>query len=217
FSIKREKELYEDINHDLRTPLMVISTSIELLKSGELSSYQIEKLDMIDENSNKMKNLINELLFLNKNIISTNEEIEINIQDFLKNIVHNFSIIGNKKGVLINLETKSNFILKTNPLILDKLFGNIIKNAISYTNEGNINIIVEKNKISIKDTGIGIEKEDLNNIWNRFYRVEKSRNNKNGGFGLGLSIVKRIIEENNWKIEINSKIGIGTEFIIYFD
>ncbi|MDD4151948.1 MAG: histidine kinase dimerization/phospho-acceptor domain-containing protein, partial [Candidatus Gracilibacteria bacterium] len=93
FSIKREKELYEDINHDLRTPLMVISTSIELLKSGELSSYQIEKLDMIDENSNKMKNLINELLFLNKDIISTNEEIEINIQDFLKNIVHNFSII----------------------------------------------------------------------------------------------------------------------------
>lgn len=217
FSIKREKELYEDINHDLRTPLMVISTSIELLKSWELSSYQIEKLDMIDENSNKMKNLINELLFLNKNIISTNEEIEINIQDFLKNIVHNFSIIWNKKWVLINLETKSNFILKTNPLILDKLFWNIIKNAISYTNEWNINIIVEKNKISIKDTWIWIEKEDLNNIWNRFYRVEKSRNNKNWWFWLWLSIVKRIIEENNWKIEINSKIWIWTEFIIYFD
>jgi signal transduction histidine kinase len=72
--------LYEDINHDLRTPLMVISSSIELLRSGELTSYQIEKLDMIDDNSTKMKNLVNELLFLNKNIISTSDNIDVNMQ-----------------------------------------------------------------------------------------------------------------------------------------
>jgi signal transduction histidine kinase len=72
--------LYEDISHDLRTPLMVISSSIELLRAGELTPYQIEKLDMIEDNSTKMKNLVNELLFLNKNIISTSENIDVNMQ-----------------------------------------------------------------------------------------------------------------------------------------
>ncbi|MDD5213556.1 MAG: HAMP domain-containing sensor histidine kinase [Candidatus Gracilibacteria bacterium] len=216
-SIKREKELYEDINHDLRTPLMVISSSIELLKSGKLSTYQIEKLDMIEDNSTKMKNLVNELLFLNKNIISTSENIDVNMQLFLKNIIQNFSILRDKKGIPLILEVNENFILKTNPLILDKLIGNILKNAISYSERGGIFISVDKNKISIIDSGIGIEKKDLENIWNRFYRIEKSRNNKNGGFGLGLSIVKRILEENNWKIKINSEILVGTEFIIFFD
>ncbi len=216
-SIKREKELYEDINHDLRTPLMVISSSIELLKSWELSNYQIEKLDMIEDNSTKMKNLVNELLFLNKNIISTSENIDVNMQWFLKNIISNFKILRDKKWIPLILEINDNFTLKTNPLILDKLIWNIIKNAISYSEKWEILISVEKNKISIRDSWIWIEKEDLENIWNRFYRIEKSRNNKNWWFGLGLSIVKRIVEENKWKIKINSEIWIWTEFIIFFE
>lgn len=216
-SINREKELYEDINHDLRTPLMVISSSIELLRSGELTSYQIEKLDMIDDNSTKMKNLVNELLFLNKNIISTSDNIDVNMQWFLKNIISSFKLIRDKKWIPLILEVNENFTLKTNSLILDKLIWNILKNAISYSEKWEIIISLDKNKITIKDSWIWIEKEDLENIWNRFYRIEKSRNNKNWWFWLGLSIVKRIVEENNWEIKINSEIWIWTEFIIFFD
>jgi signal transduction histidine kinase len=164
-----------------------------------------------------MKNLVNELLFLNKNIISTSENIDVNMQWFLKNIISSFKLIRDKKWIPLILEVNENFTLKTNLLILDKLIWNILKNAISYSEKWEIIISLDKNKITIKDSWIWIEKEDLENIWNRFYRIEKSRNNKNWWFWLGLSIVKRIVEENNWEIKVNSEIWIWTEFIIFFD
>jgi signal transduction histidine kinase len=164
-----------------------------------------------------MKNLVNELLFLNKNIISTSDNIDVNMQWFLKNIISSFKLIRDKKWIPLILEVNENFTLKTNSLILDKLIWNILKNAISYSEKWEIIISLDKNKITIKDSWIWIEKEDLENIWNRFYRIEKSRNNKNWWFWLGLSIVKRIVEENNWEIKINSEIWIWTEFIIFFD
>jgi signal transduction histidine kinase len=164
-----------------------------------------------------MKNLVNELLFLNKNIISTSDNIDVNMQWFLKNIISSFKLIRDKKWIPLILEVNENFTLKTNSLILDKLIWNILKNAISYSEKWEIILSLDKNKITIKDSWIWIEKEDLENIWNRFYRIEKSRNNKNWWFWLGLSIVKRIVEENNWEIKINSEIWIWTEFIIFFD
>jgi signal transduction histidine kinase len=163
-----------------------------------------------------MENLINELLFLNKNIVSNNIEENIKVWTLIKNIVSNLKVIQDKKWISVNIEIKKDFKIFSNPFLLDKLFWNLIKNALFYTEKWSIKIIIDNKKVIIKDTWIWINKKDLENIWNRFYRAEKSRNNNFWWFWLWLSIVKKIIDENNWKINVKSEVWIWTEFIIEF-
>ena len=105
-----------------------------------------------------------------------------------------------------------------NPDRMKQLLINLLDNAIKYTEEGTITVSLKEEEndliLSVKDTGIGIEKEYLSRIFERFYRVDKGRSRKQGGTGLGLSIVKHIVELYNGNIQVNSTLGVGTEFII---
>jgi two-component system phosphate regulon sensor histidine kinase PhoR len=99
---------------------------------------------------------------------------------------------------------------------LKQVFTNLLTNAVKYTEQGNVEVIVEEEqkhgKIIIRDTGIGIQQEDLTRIFERFYRVDKARSRSVGGTGLGLAIVKHIVEAHNSKIEVKSELGVGSEF-----
>jgi two-component system phosphate regulon sensor histidine kinase PhoR len=99
---------------------------------------------------------------------------------------------------------------------LKQVFINLITNAIKYTEQGKVEVLIEEEpkygKIIIRDTGIGIPPEDINRIFERFYRVDKARSRAVGGTGLGLAIVKHIVEAHNSRIEVKSELGIGSEF-----
>ena len=99
----------------------------------------------------------------------------------------------------------------------DLIFGNIIRNAIRYNREGgNISVLLTREEFTVSDTGIGISEENLGRIFDRFFTVDKSHNGKNGGFGLGLSVVRKLCKKQGWQLSVESKEGVGSTFRVGF-
>lgn len=174
-TFEREKEFSQDASHELRTPLMVIRTSLELMENKETTAYQKEKIRMMYEAIEKMERLISELLFLDRDI-EHEETSEIELSKFFRSLSSSFRPIAEKKGIKLIYEAENNLTIRTNPFFLERVFGNLIKNAIFYTDHGSVTLKIKDNTVTIEDTGVGMEQKELQNIWKRFYRVEKSRN-----------------------------------------
>ncbi|MGL5506414.1 MAG: sensor histidine kinase, partial [Paraclostridium sp.] len=142
----------------------------------------------------------------------------INIKDLIQNILYNYQSKALNKNINVHSDLKDVYV-DVDKDQFSQVVINLLSNAIKYTNQnGNIyvKIYLENNipTLSIKDTGIGIPKEDLKYIFERFYRVDKSRNKETGGIGVGLTIVKAIVSTHNGTISVYSQLGKGTEFII---
>ena len=98
-----------------------------------------------------------------------------------------------------------------------EIFGNIIRNAIRYNREGgSISVLLTEEEFTVSDTGIGIAEENLDRIFDRFFTVDKSHNGKNGGFGLGLSVVRKLCAKQGWQLTVRSEVGVGSTFRIGF-
>ncbi len=211
-SMEKQNRFISDASHELRTPISVIQGYANLLSrwGKEDEEVLIESIEAIKDESNNMKKLIESLLFLARGEKNNNVIIK---EDFnLKNLIDEIV----KESIMI--DDKHNIFTKNNEYVIINADKNLIKeairvfvdNSIKYTQEGgNIKInSFKSNKkvfISIEDNGIGIPKDDLERIFDRFYRVDKSRNKEINGFGLGLSIAKYIIDTHNGNIKIYSK------------
>ncbi|WAM31685.1 sensor histidine kinase [Caldicellulosiruptor naganoensis] len=212
---KLRRDFIANTTHELRTPLSIIKSYAEAIYDDILEKDQIkEYASLIMEEAERLNNLINEILELSKLQSGT---IQLNIQPIsLKNlfseIVAELNIIkGNRKFWVF----EDDIGLKGDAKLLKRAFSNIIINAIHHTKDtGNIYVKADKKydyiEISIKDDGEGIDDADLPYIFNRFYRT----NTKKGIGGLGLSIVKEIIQMHNGEISVFSKKGEGAEFIV---
>lgn len=212
--------LTTDVAHELRTPLSVVRGAIESMMDGVIETDN-QTLKMCDEELERLTNLIsnienlNQLEYENMKLSYSN----FNLDEQIETIVTKFKAEISKKHITINLNLKSKKLYADKNKIVQVLV-NLLSNALKYSeNEGIIEISTEiiqkRTVIIIKDTGIGISKEDLPYVFNRFYRVDKSRNKTTGGLGIGLSIVKSIIDAHNGKIEVNSILDSGTEFVIH--
>ena len=144
----------------------------------------------------------------------------VNLKEIAEGIFKIFKQKAEEKGLKLNLICEDKPVIKGDPFKLEQMFINLIDNAIKYTKEGEVTVSLKKVDkkviVSVRDTGIGIPKEHLDRIFERFYVVDKSRSKKLGGTGLGLSIVKHIVLLHNGKINVKSTVGKGTEFIITF-
>lgn len=222
-SIKKFEEIkrdfVKDASHELKTPITVIKGFIETIESEVKSKNYLE---IIKRNIDRMIKIINDLLFLSK--LEEKKEVEIKKFDFKQTLESTLKIFENKikeKGLqlIIDIKGEDTSILG-DEFKIEQLLINLIDNAINYTDKGFIKISFfkdEKNAIfEIEDSGIGIPKEHLNRIFERFYVVNKSRSRKTGGTGLGLSIVKHIVSLHNGKIDVVSEVGKGTKFKITF-
>lgn len=221
-SIKKFEEIkrdfVKDASHELKTPITVIKGFIETIESEVKSKNYLE---IIKRNIDRMINIINDLLLLSK--LEEKKEIEIKKFDFKETIERTIKIFENKikeKGLqlIVDIKTEDTNIFG-DEFKIEQVLINLIDNAINYTDKGFIKISFyrdEKNNaiFEIEDSGIGIPKEHLNRIFERFYVVNKSRSRKTGGTGLGLSIVKHIVSLHNGKIEVDSEVGRGTTFKI---
>lgn len=210
--LTQEKEFTQDISHELRTPLMVIKTSLELININELSVYQKWKVKIIEDSIIKIENLISELLFLARNFNEIPRE-NIDISLFLGDFLESYKLLAKNKNLVLKINIIKSFKIYTNKVFLEKVIWNLIKNAIFYTEKGNIKIVVNKRKFIISDTWIWIKDDKIWDIWTRFYRIKE---NKVDWIGLWLSIVKNIVIGEKWKINVKSEFGRGTSFFIEF-
>jgi len=225
-ALELKLKFISDASHELRTPLTIIKGNIDLVKWGKGAEKDeiAETLNDIEDEVLRMSGIISELTMLTN--IDSNSEIvqfeEIDVKKVLESTSKSLEILCKEKDISINLKLISkNLLVRGDEAKLDKLFINIIRNAIKYTDDrGKIVILAKKEKgnifVSIKDNGIGIPEEDLPYIFERFYRVDKARSRKEGGTGLGLSICKWIVEAHKGSIEVVSKEGEGSNFIIRF-
>lgn len=213
------KRLTTDISHELRTPLTNVQTHLEAMLDG-IWEPNAERLNSVNEEVIRLTNLVNQL----KNLAKFDSEksklnlTEINIEKLIKNIVYNNQGCALEKNlnIVFNLENVNTYLDKDK---ISQVIVNLLSNAIRYTNAGGniyINAYKEKENIKIhfKDEGVGIPEESLNHIFERFYRVDESRSKDTGGIGVGLTIVKSIVDLHKGKIEVKSKQNEGSEFII---
>lgn len=213
------KRLTEDIAHELRTPITNLQSHVEAMIDG---IWEVDKnrLNSLLDESKRISRLIRnleELEALESDEIKLNKS-KIEVSKILESIIFSLGKDLKQKNVNIKYQIKENTIFADSDKISQVLI-NITRNAVKYSsNNGDVEIKVEKIEniiqIKIKDYGIGIKEEDINHIFERFYRGDKSRNRKTGGLGIGLSISKAIVEAHNGYILVNSKEGSGAEFIV---
>jgi len=222
-AFEREKQFTSDASHELRTPITVIRAQSEkILRRKDLNEECKETLKIIKKQSDYMGHLIEQLLLLarsdsGKQII---EKEQFDIHELVEIVAGEFRAIAENKNIkIITEQSRETLSILADQSMIIQLLLNLMDNAIKYTPEGGeVEIITgkrdEKLIIKIKDTGRGIPKEEQDNIFKRFYRVDKSRSRKKGGTGLGLAICEWIVESHEGSIEFESRTGIGTTFII---
>jgi two-component system phosphate regulon sensor histidine kinase PhoR len=217
---KIKKDFILNVSHELRTPLTAIKGFIESLGT-EIDKKNLRYLDILKRNTERLINIVNDLLVLSeledRETVLRLEDVDLN--QLIEDIRKIFEQKLKEKKLNLKIQSADKHItVKADSFQLEQIFINLIDNAIKYTQKGGIVITVKQDKkyttISIEDTGIGIPKENLTRIFERFYVVNKSRSRSLGGTGLGLSIVKHIVLLHNGKIDVESTLGKGTKFTI---
>jgi two-component system, OmpR family, phosphate regulon sensor histidine kinase PhoR len=218
---KMRTEFLANVSHELRTPIFSIQGYIETLLEGAIEDEKVNRnfLEKANLHTINLNNLLNDLIDIS--MIESGESRMsfryFNIDSYLKEIVKEFSPLAADKNLkLIYNPARENLQVFGDKNKLKQVLVNLLTNAIKYTEVGKVEVYVHEEqkfaKIIVKDTGIGIPKEDTERIFERFYRVDKARSRAVGGTGLGLAIVKHIIEAHGSKVEVESTIGKGSEF-----
>ena len=216
-------EFVSNVTHELKTPLTSIRGFVETLRSGAVKDEVIaaQFLEIIDIEAERLTMLINDILQLSEieNNFSDTHISKYNLKDIITEVVSILQGSADKINVRLIVEASPNITIQANCDRIKQMLINLIDNAIKYNIEyGSVHIRAVKADgrlvISVADTGIGIDKQHLTRIFERFYRVDKGRSRSIGGTGLGLSIVKHIVNLYNGDIQVESEPGKGSKFIV---
>ena len=215
--LESQKRFIQDSSHELKTPLMQIDSNIELLEEKIEDEKILKKLENIKKSSENINKIVSNLWFILRWEENFQNTEKIDIYKYLNNLVKWFYSIANEKNIQINIEKIEDLEIENNTYFLDRLFGNLIQNAIFYNNwNSEIKIEIFKNKVILKDNWVWIKKGELEKIFDRFYRNSDSNiYNKNWSW-LGLTIVKKICDDFGWEINISSEIWVWSTFEIIF-
>lgn len=218
---RMRSDFVSNVTHELKTPLTSIRGFIDTLKNGAIKDEMVANkfIDIIDIEAERLSSLIQDILLLSE--IESKNDYDTEPVDINQSALSVIDLLEPKLTDKIEMIFEPQANLKPftcNPGRMKQLLINLLDNAIKYTEEGTVTLICKEElgnlMIKVKDTGIGMEKEQLSRIFERFYRVDKGRARKQGGTGLGLSIVKHIVELYNGTIHVESQLGEGTEFVI---
>lgn len=224
-SFESEKQFTSDVSHELRTPTSVILSQCEYALENATSLEDAkESLSVILGQSKKMASLISQLLTLARTDNGTQSLHfeDVNLSDILEIIVEEQKELAKAKNITIIADVEPNIIFHSDETMMIRLIINLISNAITYGKQGgNIWVGLSRNDTTIigyvKDDGIGIPKDKIPKIWDRFYQVDPSRtSNKEGGMGLGLSMVKWIVQVHGGTIAVDSVLNEGSTFTFKF-
>lgn len=211
--------LMEDLTHELRTPLTSMLSQLEAMIDG-IYEVDLEWLQQIYDELIRLTRLMNDMEKLSEAEAArfTINIRRVNMVQLAQNVYRNFQQMARSKGVKLQfMPTNAPCYAEVDRDKMIQVMNNIVSNAIKYTDEGGkvtlgVDWTVDSTIIYCEDTGIGISAADLPYVFNRLYRVDKSRSRFSGGVGLGLSIVKALVEAHEGKIEVSSKLGSGSVF-----
>lgn len=222
------KEFVANVSHELRTPLTTVKIYTETLLDGAIEDKEnaMHFLSVMEKEADRMTALVQDLLELSR---IDNKQIQLNLvtvdlKDVLEEVVEaqQIHIIGKGHSLVVKYKEQFSYRIKGDVFRIRQILHNILSNSVKYTEEDGkiiVSMIKENGKIiiSIKDTGMGIPKEDIGRIFERFYRVDKARSRKLGGTGLGLSIAKELMNLHGGDIQISSEVGQGTQVSLTFN
>ena len=225
-TFEKQKQFIANASHELKTPLAIIKTNNSLVLSNKSATVESQGkwLNYINNQIERMSELLDEMLTLAK--LDTSKELkdfaEFDFSKLVNNILLTFEAVIFENRIELESNILKDIKLKGDKENIKRVVIILLDNAIKYTNKNgkiNVDLVQEKNriKLKVKNTGEGIEKEDLEKVFERFYRVDSSRARETGGYGLGLSIAKSIVESHNGKIYAESNIRKDTTFIIEFN
>ncbi len=213
-----KNEFIANITHEMNTPLTSIKGFAELLSSGALEGEQAQKAAaVVLAQSERLTNLI--ACIINYNEIDSDElpVYEVNASKIVRDTLDLLApAISEKKLVLLS-QIDEGVLLQSRQERVAEIVGNLIRNAIRYNKEGgSVCVLLTQEELCVSDTGIGIAEENLDRIFDRFFTVDKSHSGKNGGFGLGLAVVRKLCQKANWELSVSSKLNEGTTFRVRF-
>ncbi len=218
-------EFFANISHELRTPVTYLQGYSDILqkKLYDTEDEKLQYIRVIHEETGRLNHMIQDLFDLAKmdeGQFSMKPE-QTDLAQVLMNCTQRIELRAKEKGIsLIQIIEEKKLLMEADPRRLEQIFMNLLDNAIRYTEQGSIKVeaysIDDSIGVVIKDTGVGIPKDELALIFERFYRVEKSRSRELGGTGLGLAIVKKLVELQAGTIEVSSEWGKGTEIKLIF-
>ena len=220
-SDKLQKELISNVSHELRTPLTLIAGYSEMMR--DIPSEQTEEnFNVIINETKRLSELVNDVLTLSK-LQSNVQEVKyekFSLTQVIEETINSFLVYCAEKNIKIIFDQSNQYIINANETQIGQVLHNFVGNAVNYSKDNDeekeIIISVEEIndtlKVKVKDFGIGIKKSELENIWNRYYKVYDSQKKKSIGSGLGLAIVKQILETHNFEYGVNSEYSVGSEF-----
>ena len=218
---KTQQRFLADVSHELRTPLTTIRGNLDLIKrSGEADP---ESLAAMQSEAERMSRLVRDLLLLAQADAGvTLQRRPIELDSLLLDVYRQSRVIAQQtgSGVTVRLGSEDQATVLGDPDRLRQLLLNLAENGIKYTHPGgSVTLGLERSdewvRVMVRDTGVGIPAEDLPNIFERFYRVDKARSREKGGTGLGLSIAQWIAQAHGGRIEVDSEVGQGTQFTLW--
>ena len=214
--IERERNFTRDASHEMRTPLTVINIAADMLLSEqEFSAPAKKSILRIKSAASDMLELTEAFLLLARetdNMLLTNR---VNVNDVIAEEIERINIIKDKKPIDINQINHSSINIHASDKALSVLFGNLLRNAIDYTEKGQVEVVIEDSQVTIRDSGKGMEESQISKIFSPYYRGSEDSNPQ--GHGVGMTIVKRFSDRFNWPISISSELGKGTAVTISFE
>ena len=221
-SFERQKRFSASAAHELKTPLATILVNLEVLElDGKTSPDRMEKvLTIVKANTERMIRLVEDLMRLTSDKDHEMEE-EVKLSEVFAITLYELSPLIRKKDLTVSIENTPDISLTGSRVMLYRVMSNLLENAAKYNREhGSISIVTGRDDngvtVKIEDTGIGIPEEALPHIFEPFYRVDQSRSRAVGGAGLGLPLVKDIVEKHGGEVTVKSAAGEGTTFILRF-
>ncbi|MEX0770003.1 MAG: HAMP domain-containing sensor histidine kinase, partial [Balneolaceae bacterium] len=218
---EKQNQFFADITHELRNPLHTIAGALEMLQMEELPDQQRKHyLNTALKQTHRIHRLFKDLVTLQRFDSDSYfiEKKECNLAGILTQIFELYYPRAKEKGIELKVDTDSHTVF-ADPDKIEQVLDNLVSNALKYTNEGSIEICCQQEgdnvKVEVRDSGIGISEEHLNRLFDRFYRTDKARSRDKGGIGLGLSVVKSILDAHGSRIHIESEVGKGSVFSFY--
>ncbi|BAZ44012.1 two-component sensor histidine kinase [Chondrocystis sp. NIES-4102] len=224
-SFKQLKQFTADAAHELRSPLAAIKTSVQVMEyyPERLHPQDRKKIAAIASTTDQTIRLVEDLLLLARmdsvSEIETGTWVELSITEILEDLIELFQSSAQEKQITLKSSLPYNVMLKGDGAQLARLFRNILENALQYTPAGGtVSVTMIQDplnlRVQIQDSGIGIAPQDLNLIFDRFWRADQARNRRIGGMGMGLAIASAIAQRYQGKILVSSELGVGSCFII---